>query len=84
MNVRNTDAKANQKLKECSEDNQELVLNYLSSGKDVIPYEMITRFDSLNISPEEGIFFVPHHFYSSLIKTIITNEDFNSVNCTRQ
>lgn len=84
MNVKNTDSKANQKLKECSEDNQELVLNYLSSGKDVIPYEMITRFDSLNISPEEGIFFVPHHFYSSLIKTIITNEDFNSVNCTRQ
>ena len=84
MNVKNTDAKANQNLKECSEDNQELVLNYLSSGKDVIPYEMITRFDSLNISPEEGIFFVPHHFYSSLIKTIITNEDFNSVNCTRQ
>ena len=84
MNVKNTDAKANQKLKECSEDNQELVLNYLSSGKDVIPYEMITRFDSLNISPEDGIFFVPHHFYSSLIKTIITNEDFNSVNCTRQ
>ena len=56
MNVKNTDPKANQKLKECSEDNQELVLNYLSSGKDVIPYEMITRFDYLNISPEEGIF----------------------------
>ena len=40
---------------------------------------MIARFDSLDISPEEGVFFLPHHFYSSLKETLITKEDYNSV-----
>ena len=73
------DPKLDEKFKVCSEDDQEWVLKYLSSGKGVVPYEMITRFDSLDISPEEGVFFLPHHFYSSLKETIITNEDYNSV-----
>ena len=41
----------------CTEEDQEWVLNYLSSGKGTIPYEMITRYDSLGISPEEGEIF---------------------------
>ena len=41
------------KFKECTENDQEGIINYLSSGKGVIPYEMITTFDSLNISPQE-------------------------------
>ena len=39
---------------------------------------MINRFDSLDISPKEGNFFLPHHFYLSLKKTI-TTEDYNSI-----
>ena len=70
------DAKLNKK---CSVDSQEWVLNYLSSGEGVIPYEMLNRFDSLDISLEEGKFFLPHHFYSSLKETTITTEDYNSV-----
>ena len=39
---------------------------------------MTTKFDSLDISPEEGIFFLPLHFWSSLKELIITNADYNS------
>ena len=31
------------------EEDKEWILKYLSTGKDVVPYEMITRFDSLDI-----------------------------------
>ena len=41
-------------------------VKYPSTGKRTIPQEMIARFDSLDISPEEGICFFRHHFYSSL------------------
>lgn len=47
----------------CTVEDQEWVLNYLSMGKVTTPKEMITRYDSLDISPEEGNFFLPQHFY---------------------
>ena len=65
-----SDSKLNFKFQKCSDVDQEQVLNYLSSGKGVIPYEMITRYNSLDIGPEYGVFFLPHHFYSSLKETI--------------
>ena len=73
------DPRLAKKFNECTEEDQEWVLTYLSSGKGVIPYEMITRFDSLDISPEENQFFLPHQFYSSLKETMITNEDYETV-----
>ena len=51
----------------------------MSSGNGVIPNEIINKFDSLDISHEEGNFFLPHHFYSSLKEAIITTDDYNSV-----
>lgn len=36
------------------------VLNYLLTAKRTISYEMMTRYDSLNIRPEDGKFFQPH------------------------
>ena len=45
------------KLNSCTKEDQELVLDYLSTGKGTIPYEMIRRYNSLEISPEDGIFF---------------------------
>lgn len=38
-----------------------------------------TGFNSLDISPEEGFFFLPHQFYCSLKETIISKEDYDSV-----
>ena len=55
-----------EKLALVSDKNEEWVLDYMSSGKGVIPYQMITNFDSLNFGPEHGEFFKPENFYSSL------------------
>ena len=67
------------KFNTCTEEDQEWVLNYLSTGKQTIPYEMRTRYDSLDISPEEGNFLLPHHFYSSLKDDIMTEEEYENV-----
>ena len=63
----------------CSDEEKDWVLNYLSTGKVTIPYEMITGFDSLNIELEEGNFFLPHHFYSSLKDDVMTDEEYENV-----
>ena len=39
------DTKLNETFKKCSAEDQEWVLNYLSTGKGVIPNEMITHFN---------------------------------------
>ena len=48
-------------------------------GKDNIPYEMITRYDSLDITPENGQSFLPHQFYSSLKDSTMTDEEYGNV-----
>ena len=63
----------------CKKEDQEWVLNYLSTGQGTIPYEIITRYNSLDISPEESNFFVRHNFYSSLKDSIMTKEKYNNV-----
>ena len=40
---------------------------------------MITHYDSLDISPQEGNFFLPRHFYSRLKDSIMTSEKYNNV-----
>ena len=44
-----------------------------------MPYGMITRYDSLDISPDNGKFFLPHNFYSSLKDDIMTLEEYENV-----
>ena len=58
----------------CVEEEQKWVLNYLLTGKGTIPYEMITEYDSLDIVPDNGEYILPHHFYSSLKDTTISDE----------
>ena len=41
------DRKLSQKFSSSTQEDQEWVLNYLPSGKGTIPYEIITRFESL-------------------------------------
>ena len=72
------DENLSKKFNICSEEDQEWVLDYLSSGKGTILYGMITRYNSLDISPEEGDFFLPHHFYSSLKDSIMTREEYDN------
>ena len=40
------DESLSRKFNACRKEDQEWVLNYLSTGKGTIPYEMITRYDS--------------------------------------
>ena len=60
------------------------MLDYLPTGKGKIPYETITRFDSLDISPDDGNFFLTHDFYSSLKDEIMTNEEYENVKALYQ
>ena len=62
----NKDENFSKEFNTSTEEDQGWVINYLSTGKGTFPYEMITRSDSLDISPEEGNFFLSHHFFSSL------------------
>ena len=41
----------------CNETDREWDLDYSSSGKGIIPYEMIERLDSLDVSLEKGNIF---------------------------
>ena len=54
-------------------------VSYLSTGKVKISNEMMRRYDSLDISPDDENFFLPHHFYSSLKDEITTNEEYENV-----
>lgn len=42
-------------------------------------FHMKARFDLLDIAPEDGVFFLPHHFYSSLKGEIISRENYNAI-----
>lgn len=42
------------------------MLEYLSSGKDCFPYEVVTSFDSLSTTPDNGDFWDKETFYSRL------------------
>ena len=73
------DQKLNEKFNKCSYEDREWILNYLSSSKGAILYEMITRFDSLDIATKNNAFFLPHHYYVSLKNTTISREDYDAV-----
>lgn len=63
-----------EKLIFLNEKDEEWVLDYLSSGKGGIPYQMITDFDSLSIKPRQE-FFKHSDFYSSLKERNISEEE---------
>ena len=67
------------KFNVCAKEDQEWVLDYLSLGKGTISYEMITQYDSVDISPEDGNFFLPHQFYSSFKDIIMTKEEYKNL-----
>ena len=54
------------------------LLDYLSLGKRMIPYQMITEFSSLEIKPKDS-FFDQKDFYSSLKEKDISTEEYENV-----
>ena len=67
-----------EKLMYVKDDDEKWILEYLSSGKETIPYQMITDFDSLNIKPEKD-FFEQEKFYSCLKEDNISTEEYENV-----
>ena len=66
------------KLMFCNEEQENWVLDYLTSGKGVIPYQMITNLYSLKQAPK-GDFFEKQDFYSSLKEKNISDKDYEDV-----
>ena len=54
-------------------EDQECILDYMCSGKGVIPYKMMNSFVSLEIVPE-GEFFNMEDFHSTLKNSLITDQ----------
>ena len=55
-------------------------MDYLSSGKGMIPYQMIMDFNSLEIKPEQHNGFFKHSdFYLSLKEKNISDEEYENV-----
>ena len=52
--------------KELSSDQKNKVIETIIGGKGIIPYEKIKSIDSLEITPEDGIFFSKDEFFSTL------------------
>ena len=73
------DPKLVKKYLSCTEEEQKWILNYLSTRKRTILYEMITKYHSLYIAPENGQFFLPQKFYSSLKDNVVTDEEYENV-----
>ena len=61
-----------------SDENKDWILEYLSGGKGVIPYEKIKSHEDLNCVPE-GECFKKSEFYSSLKNETISDEDYENV-----
>ena len=67
------------KLLFSNEKEEKWILDYLASGKGMIPYQMISDFNSLNITPENN-FFEYKKFYSTLKEKNISQEEYENVN----
>ena len=68
-----------EKLMFLTDDEEAWVLDYLSSGKGMIPYQMITDFDSLKKVPKEAFFEKKKDFYSELKEKDISDEEYQNV-----
>ena len=78
-NVRKTCKKfLAEKLMFLNDEDKKWVLDYLAFGKGMIPYQMITDFDALNIQPEKD-FFECENFYSDLKEKNISLEEYENV-----
>ena len=63
-----------------TEKDKEWVMDYLSSGKGMIPYQMIKEFNLLEINPEQHDGFFKHSdFYWSLKEKNISDEEYENV-----
>ena len=67
-----------EKLMFLTDEEEAWVLDYLSCGKGMIPYQMISDFDSLKKVPKED-FFQKKNFYSELKEKNISDQEYENV-----
>ena len=61
-----------------TDEDKKWILDYLSSGKGMIPYQMITDFDLLKKEPKKD-FFKKEDFYSELKEKDISDEEYQVI-----
>ena len=66
------------KLMFCNDEQEDWVLDYLTSGKGIIPYQIITNLDSLK-QTLKGDLFEKQDFYSSLKEKNISDKDYDNI-----
>ena len=66
------------KLMFLNEENENWILDYLASGKGMIPYQLKTDFESFDIRPEKE-FFSHQDFYSFLKEKNISEEECENI-----
>ena len=74
-----SDPKLNPKFLRCSKTDKDWILDYLSLEKEVIRYEIIQRFDSLDIVSGKDVFICVTTFIWALKDSVISNEDYAAV-----
>ena len=74
-----TDSRYNFKYNFLTHGNKMWVINHFSSGKGVLPYEMIKKWEDLNEKPTVEHFFPKTHFCSSLKNSIISDDEYEDI-----
>ena len=74
-----THSRYNFKYNILTHGNKMWVINYLSSGKRVLPYEMIKKWEDLNEKPTVEQLFSKTDSYSSLKNSIISDEEYEDI-----
>ena len=64
--------------KELSSNQKNKVIEIIIGGKGIIPYEKIESIDSLQITPEDGIFFSKDEFFSTLKGKMVDDESYEN------
>ena len=64
--------------KELSSNQKNKVIEIIIGGKGIIPYEKIESIDSLQIIPEDGIFFSKDEFFSTLKSKMVDDESYEN------
>ena len=54
------------------------ILDIISEGKGIIPYEKIVHMNSMFLTPENNVFFEKTEFYSDLKQKAVSDSDYES------
>ena len=65
-------------LKYLGDEQKNKILDIISEGKGVMPYEKIVDMNSIFLTPENNVFFEKTEFYSDLKQKAVSDSDYES------